>query len=84
MVAFQYLEESYRKEGDRLFSVVCGDRTRGDGFKLKEARFRLDIRKKSLTVRVVRHCNRLPRDVVGALSLDTFRAKLDQALGSPS
>ena len=34
--AFQYLKGSYRKEGGRLFSMVCGDRTRGNGFKLKE------------------------------------------------
>ena len=28
IVDFQYLQGSYRKEGDRLFSRVCGDRTR--------------------------------------------------------
>ena len=81
-MAFQYLKGSYRKEGDRLFSRVCGDRTRGNGFKLKEGRFRLDIRKKSFTVRVVRHWNRLPRDVVDAPSLETFKARLDQALSN--
>ena len=37
------LKEGYKKEGDRLFSRVCCDRTRGNGFKLKENRFRLDI-----------------------------------------
>jgi len=59
--AFQYLKGNYRTEGDKLFSGVCDDRTRGHGFKLKEGRFGLDIRKKSFTVRVVRHWNRLPR-----------------------
>ena len=76
-MAFQYLKGSYRKEGDRLFSSVCCDRKRGNGFKLKD-KFRLDIRKKSFTVRVVRHWNRLPRDVVDAPSLETFKARLVQ------
>ena len=81
-VACQYLQGSCRKEGDRLLSRVCGDRTRGRGFKLKEGRFRRDIRKRSFTVRLVRHWHRLPRDVVSAPSLETFKAGLDQALGS--
>ena len=36
IAALQYLNRSYRKEGDRLFIRVCGDRTRGNDFKLKE------------------------------------------------
>ena len=51
---------------------------RGDGFKLKEGRFSLDIRKRSFTERVVRHWHRLPRDVVDAMSLETFKARMDQ------
>ena len=62
-------------KGDR-HSRVCGDRTRGNGFKLKEGRFRLDIRKKSVTVRVVRPWHRLPRDVVDASLLETSKAGL--------
>ena len=42
----------------------------------------LDIRKKSFTVRVVRHWNRLPRDVADAPSMETFKERLDQALGN--
>ena len=38
--------------------------------------------KKSFTVRVVRHWNRLPRGLVGALSLETLKVRLDQALGN--
>jgi len=58
MVAFQYLKRVYKKDGDRLFSRICCDRTRGNGFKLRESRSRLDIRKKFFTVRVVRHWNK--------------------------
>ena len=49
IAAFWYLKQSYKKEGDRLFSRVCSDRTRRNGFKLQEGRFRLNIKKKSFT-----------------------------------
>ena len=42
----------------------------------------MDIRKKSFTVRVVRHWNRLPRDVVGAPFLETFKVKPVGALSN--
>ena len=61
---------------------MCSDRTRGDGFKLKEGRFRLGVRKESFTVRVVRWWNRLPREAVDAPSLEVFRARLDGALSN--
>jgi len=40
------------------------------------------IRKKSFALWMVRHWNSLPRYVVDALSLETFKVRLDQALGN--
>jgi len=81
-MAFQYLKGASRKEGDNLFSKACCDRTRSNGFKLREGRFRLDIRKKFFTMRVVNHWNGLPTGVAEAPFLEIFKARLDRALSN--
>ncbi|KFW66679.1 hypothetical protein AS28_14386, partial [Pygoscelis adeliae] len=90
IAASQYLKGAYKKDGGKLFSRACCDRTRGNGFKLNgfsqvtsdKGRFRLDIRKKFFTLRVVNHWHRLPREVVDAPSLETFQVRLDGALSN--
>ena len=51
---------------------VDSDRIRGKGFKLKEGRFRLDIRGKYFTERVIKCWAKLPREIVNAPSLEVF------------
>ncbi|PKU42206.1 hypothetical protein llap_7489 [Limosa lapponica baueri] len=82
IVAFQYLKGAYKKYWDKPFSRTCYDRTRGNGFKLEEGRFRLDIREKFFTMRVVKHWHRLPRGTVDAPPLETFEVRLDRALSN--
>ncbi|KFU89825.1 hypothetical protein M959_01923, partial [Chaetura pelagica] len=53
-----------------------------NGLKLEEGRFKLDIRRKFLSVRVVRQWHRLPREAVDAPSLEVFKARLDGALSN--
>ena len=73
-MASQYLKGGHKKEGDRIFIRAS--------FKLKQGRFRLDIKKRYFAIRVVKPWNRLPRVMVDILSLDTLKVTLGHVLSN--
>jgi len=79
---FSFLRRGRGKEGDNLFCLVSSDRTHGNGSKLHQVRFRLDIRKQFFTKKVIKHWKRLHREVVDAPSLSVFKRHLDNALNN--
>ena len=82
LAGFQYLKGAHKKNGEGLFSRARSDRTSYNGFKLKKGRFRLDTKKKFFSMRVLRHWDGLPKEVVDVPSLEVFKARMVGALSN--
>lgn len=70
MTLYNFLTGRCRQVRVGLFSQVTQDRMRGNGLKLNQRRFRLDMRKTFFTEKVEKHWKKLPRDLVVLPSLE--------------
>jgi len=80
--ASKYLKGGGQEDGARLFPVVPSNRTRGNGHKLKQRKFQLNMRKNFFPLRVMEPWPRLPREVVESPSLEILKTRLDKVLCS--
>jgi len=80
ITVYSFLMEGNGGGAADLLSLATSDRTRGDGKQLHQGKFRLGIRKRFFTERVVSHWNRLPSTAVTTARLSEFREHLDDAL----
>ncbi|RMC15468.1 hypothetical protein DUI87_07660 [Hirundo rustica rustica] len=78
---YNFLKGGCSQLGVGLFLQAATDRARGLSLKLQQGRYRLDMRRRFFTERVIKYWNGLPGEVVESPSLEVFKNRLDAALG---